>query len=48
MIEERASLPNVVHKAVPTIIFEDDNRDFQYGTKATGRECHHEYNNWYH
>ena len=33
MIEERASLPNEIQKVVPTIIFGDDNKDFQYGTK---------------
>ena len=33
MIEEIASLPNEIEKAVPTIIFGDDSKDFQYGTK---------------
>ena len=32
MIEERASLPNEIQKAVPTIIFGDDSKDFMYGT----------------
>ena len=32
MIEERASLPNEIQKAVLTIIFGDDSKDFIYGT----------------
>lgn len=37
MIEERASLPNEIQKAVPTIIFGDDSKDFQYGTKLCSK-----------
>ena len=37
MIEERASLPNEIQKAVPTIIFGDDSKDIQYGTKLCSK-----------
>ena len=37
MIEERASLPNEIQKAVPTRIFGDDSKDFQYGTKLCSK-----------
>ena len=37
MIEERASLPNEIQKAVPKIIFGDDIKDFLYGSKLCSK-----------
>ena len=37
MIEERASQPNEIQKAVLTIIFGDDSKDFLYWTKLCSK-----------